>query len=141
MNLPLPPPSRTIIMTRALLGGWSVNTRTNPDGSSTVMLSRDDWRIAVTFSGSIPTEVMIQRPGGSAPWELDVNDLSRYLRGHRNRMSAYRIGDRVVVGDRPGLVAAITPEDDLRVRLTVAYDDGTEGQPYTTHVQREGVAA
>ncbi|MFI6889133.1 hypothetical protein [Streptosporangium canum] len=136
-----PTPDRTIAITKALLTGWSVNTRTNPDRSTMLLLSRDGWRITVTFSGLTATDATLQRPNEDSPWELDVNNLSRYLRGHRQRMAAYQLGDRVIVGDRPGFVVDIVPQDELRVLLTVAYDDGSEGQPYTTHVQREGVPA
>ncbi len=68
---------------------------------------------------------------------LSLEELTRYLRGNRAQMSAFHRGQRVVVGDKTGVVENIVPDDEVKVRLVVRYDDGSVGEPYTTHVRAE----
>jgi hypothetical protein len=68
---------------------------------------------------------------------LSLAMMTRYLRGHREHMSAFRRGQRIIVGEKAGVVEDIIPDDETKVRLVVRYDDGTGGDPFTTHAHAE----
>ncbi|MEV4472888.1 hypothetical protein [Nonomuraea sp. NPDC049504] len=132
------PNNHSMITTKAHLCGWAITSGPASEGTSELILTRDDWKIVVALKAGTVFAAAIQYPGRPNPSAVVGSDqMGRYLRGHRERMSAFRIGQRVVCGDRAGLVHDICPEDEVKVRLVVRYDDGSVGEPYTTHVHAE----
>ncbi|GAA4600397.1 hypothetical protein GCM10023194_81520 [Planotetraspora phitsanulokensis] len=135
--------THAIISTNAKLTGWTA-TADRSDDSNTydLALTRDDWRIVVGFNGHDAFAAAVQYPGQASPaGVLPLGLLSIYLRGNREQMSAFRLGQRVVCGDKAGIVTDIVPVDDKIVRLVVSYDDGSTGEPYTTLVHAEAEVA
>ncbi|MEU1880905.1 hypothetical protein ABZ470_26660 [Streptosporangium sp. NPDC020072] len=127
-----------MITAKAQLRGWAVKTdQVGNDGTIELTLARDDWTIYVAIQVEKAFAAAIKRPGHSHPAVLPLSSVSRYLQSHREQMAAFRCGQRVVVGDKPGVVEDIVP-DETTVRLVVRYDDGSAGEPYTTHVRAEG---
>ncbi|MEV1170126.1 hypothetical protein [Nonomuraea sp. NPDC049784] len=128
----------SVITTKAHLCGWDITSSPAADGTTELTLARDDWKIVVTFQGSTALAAAIQYPGRSNPSGLIGSEqLTRYLRGNREQMGAFRIDQRVIVGDQAGTVLDIIPDDETKVRLIVRYDGGTTGGPLTTHVRAE----
>jgi hypothetical protein len=108
-----------------------------------LMLTRDDWSIRVLFDGSAPAKAVIRKPG-SAGWQhLDRRAITTHVRGHRDQMTMFRIGDRVKVGPRYGTVTDIYVETPTAltnracpVKLRVLYADGESGTPYAMSALR-----
>ncbi|GAA4946618.1 hypothetical protein GCM10023334_059490 [Nonomuraea thailandensis] len=122
--------------------GWAIEPGATDDGTTELILTRDDWKIVVAFQGSTALAAALQYPGRSKPSELIGSEqLASFLRGNREQMQAFRIDQRVIVGDQAGTVKDIRPDDETKVRLIVRYDSGTTGSPLTTHVRAEGEVA
>lgn len=138
-----PNTSHSVITAKANLGGWAVTTGPSfTDGVTELEFTRDDWKIFVGFQAGTAFAAAIQYPGQTHPaGVLSLGLLSRYLRGNREQMSAFRRGQRVLVGDQAGTVQDIMPEDEVNVRLVVHYDGGGVGEPYTTHARAEKTSA
>ncbi|WP_214317120.1 hypothetical protein [Nonomuraea sediminis] len=130
---------RPAITTKADLGGWAIATSpTYEEGVTELTLTRDDWVIYVGFKGHTAFAAAVKYPGQTHPaGVLSLGLMARYLRGNREEMSAFRRGQRVIVGDQAGTVKDIIPDDETKVRLVVHYDRGRVGEPYTTHVRAE----
>ncbi|TMR99585.1 hypothetical protein [Nonomuraea basaltis] len=123
---------------RARMAHWQITL----DGRALV-LTRDDWTIRVLFDGSAPAKAVIRKPGSSDWQHLDRRAITTHVRGHREQMTMFRLGDRVKVGDRYGAVTDVHVETPTAltsracpVRLVVAYADGDPGTPYVTSVLR-----
>ncbi|MGR6915347.1 hypothetical protein ACU635_13975 [[Actinomadura] parvosata] len=117
---------------------WQVSQ----DGQALIM-SRADWTIRVEFNGSVPTKALICKPGSPEWRHLDRRAITTHVRGHRDQMSMFRIGDRVKVGTRCGTVADIFVETPTAltsracpVRLVVDYGEGDHGTPYAASALR-----
>jgi hypothetical protein len=138
-----PATSHSVITTKAQGCGWSLATSpADEDGTTEMALTRDAWQIIVAFRAGKACAAVIQYPSQSRPMSvLAIGRLSRYLRGDREQMSAFDCGQRVIVGDKAGTITDIVPDEDTKVRLVVSYDDGTSGDPFTTHVRAEEKAA
>ncbi|MEV0821872.1 hypothetical protein [Nonomuraea rubra] len=138
-----PNTSHSVITTKARVCGWAIEPgETSDDGTTELILTRDDWKIVVAFKGSTALAAALQYPGRSEPSELIGSEqLARFLRGNREQMGRFRIDQRVLVGVQAGTVKDIRPDDETKVRLIVRYDGGTTGDPFTTHVRAEGKAA
>lgn len=129
--------NRAATETKALLTGWMPRSVRHPTLGEGLTLTRDDWAITIAFDGPTATGAVISLPGDDTSHPIDTGMVGVYLRGNRVQMAAFRIGDRVTVGGRAGRVANIIPDGTYRVRLAVAYDDGSMGRPYTTLAQPE----
>ncbi|UBU16597.1 hypothetical protein [Nonomuraea gerenzanensis] len=138
-----PNTSHSVITTKARVCGWAIEPgETSDDGTTELILTRDDWKIVVAFQGSTALAAALQYPGRSKPSELIGSEqLARFLRGNREQMGRFRIDQRVLVGVQAGTVKDIRPDDETKVRLIVRYDGGAMGDPFTTHVRAEGKAA
>ncbi|MBB5077382.1 hypothetical protein [Nonomuraea endophytica] len=126
--------------TKAQQRGWQVVSEHDGDGPM-MTLVRDDWEIWVAFSGSAPETATLRKPGRSEPRKLGLREIGMWVRRDRGQMSRFAVGDQVIVGGRPGTVTDITlarsPGDTPgRIRLTVAYDDGGTGTPFSDQVER-----
>ncbi|GAA5046103.1 hypothetical protein HNP84_002486 [Thermocatellispora tengchongensis] len=134
-----PNTSHSLITAKAHLCGWAIATcPTYTEGVTELALTRDDWKIFVGFQAGTAFAAAILYPGQTHPAGiLSLGLLTRYLRGNRKQMSAFRRGQRVIVGDQAGVVQDIIPDDEVKVRLIVVYDGGGVGEPYTTHVRAE----
>ncbi|MGI5281743.1 hypothetical protein ACQEVF_59380 [Nonomuraea polychroma] len=133
-----PNTSHSVITAKAHLCGWDIKTSPAADETSELILTRDEWKIVVALRAGTAFAAAIQYPGRPNPSAVVGSDqMTRYLRGHREQMSAFRIGQRVIVGEQAGVVEDIIPDDEVKVRLVVHYDDGSAGEPYTTHVRAE----
>ncbi|MEV1167436.1 hypothetical protein [Nonomuraea sp. NPDC049784] len=126
------------LMARANLGHWLV-TR---DGQALV-LERDGWTIRVLFNGTAPAKAVVRAPGSPGWRHLNRRDITTHVRGHRDQMAVFRVGDRVKVGVRYGTVTDIYVETPTAltsracpVRLMVAYTDEDFGSPYVTSALR-----
>ncbi|WP_433426204.1 hypothetical protein ACQP1V_42970 (plasmid) [Microtetraspora malaysiensis] len=130
--------NRNVIETKGRLCGWSVEYRREPECTALVF-TRDDWELYVAYDGEGKAiSASLTYPGSGYPCHLSLGLVSRYLQGNRVQMSAYRRRQRIVCGDKAGVVQDIIPDDRFRVRLVVHYDDGGGvGEPYTTHVRAE----
>ncbi|WP_433259238.1 hypothetical protein ACQPYK_49585 (plasmid) [Streptosporangium sp. CA-135522] len=133
-----PNTSRSVIVTKAGLSGWAITTgATDAEGVTKLTLTRDNWTVIVTCQGQTASLAAIQYPGQSyLAGVLSLSMMFRYLCGDRASMSAFARGQRVVVGGRAGVVEDIIP-NEAKVRLVVRYDNGSLGEPYTTHVRAE----
>lgn len=131
--------SHSVITTKARLCGWALAAGpAGGDGTTELTLTRDDWKIVVAFQGGTAFAAAIQYPGQSEPATiLSLALMARYLRGHREQMSAFRRGQRIIVGEKAGVVEDIVPDDETKVRLVVRYDDGAGGDPFATHARAE----
>lgn len=114
---------------------WAITTEPYP-GGRLLILNRDGWAIRVAFDGAAPANAMIRKPGQDDFAHLGRRRISQYVRGDRAAMSAFSIGDLVVITDRVGTVLDIevepgSPTRANAVRLRVGYDDGGEAEPYT----------
>ncbi|MFG3438408.1 hypothetical protein ACGF0J_14285 [Nonomuraea sp. NPDC047897] len=138
-----PNTSYSVITAKANMGGWAVTTGPSfADGVTELEFTRDDWKIYVGFQAGTAFAAAIQYPGQTNPASiLSLGLLARYLRGNREQMSAFRRGQRVIVGEQAGTVQNIIPDDETKVRLVVHYDAGGVGEPYTTHVRAEETTA
>ncbi|WP_424533719.1 hypothetical protein ACOZ38_25620 [Sphaerisporangium viridialbum] len=132
-----PNTDRNLITTKAHLAGWRINAaRPDADGVTELTFTRDDWQIVVACQQFTAFAAAITYPGQTQPaGVMSLGLLARYLRGNREQMSAVRRGERVLCGERVGIVQDIIPDDEVKVRLVLHYDDNTMGEPYTTHVQ------
>lgn len=116
---------------------WTVTATPYPGGRMLV-LDRDGWTIRVAFDGSAPAFAQIRKPGMEVFQHLDRRQVAQYVRGDRTAMAAFRVGERVAVGDRVGTAhdicveASSGPGQPGKVRLRVVYDQGGEANPYTT---------
>ncbi len=125
---------------------WTITAEPHTGGRMLV-LDRDEWIVQVAFDGSAPAFAQIRKPGMEGFQHLDRRDIARYVRGDRAAMNAFRVGDRVAVGDRTGAVTDICveaggdPGRPGKVRLRVVYDLGGEANPYTTFATRLQEAA
>ncbi|MFI7706531.1 hypothetical protein [Nonomuraea sp. NPDC049480] len=130
---------------RAGMAHWQVGAAPYDGGHALVMV-RDDWEIKVAFVGAAPIKAAIRKPGLEAWHHLDRRAITTHVRGHRDQMSMFRIGDRVKVGTRYGTVTDIFVETPTAltsracpVRLLVAYGEGDHGTPYVTSALRLGL--
>ncbi|NRQ31228.1 hypothetical protein HII36_05175 [Nonomuraea sp. NN258] len=134
--------SHSVISMKARACGWAITTAPTGGSSTELVLIRDDWKIVVAFQGSTALAAALQYPGQTAPaGMLPLAMVSVYLRGNREQMAAFRWGQRVIVGDRAGVVEDIVPDGEVKVRLVVRYDDGSVGSPFTTFVHAEDEVA
>ncbi|MEV6157914.1 hypothetical protein AB0L53_47005 [Nonomuraea sp. NPDC052129] len=123
---------------RACMAHWQLSHE-----GRALMLTRDDWSIRVLFDGSAPAKAAIRKPG-SAEWQhLDRRAITTHVRGHRDQMTMFRLGDRVMVGPRYGTVTDIYVDTPTAltnracpVKLHVLYADGESGTPYATSALR-----
>lgn len=128
------------LQARAHLAGWAISIAPYDGGRGrAVVLSRDGWQLKVAFVGAAPVRAAIRKPGLDGWQHLDRRDITTHVRGHRDQMAAYRVGDQVIVGPRVGTVTDMYVETPTAgtsracpVRLVVAYVDGGEATPYVT---------
>ncbi|MFI6497804.1 hypothetical protein [Nonomuraea typhae] len=126
--------------TKAQQRGWKVVSKYDADGPM-MTLVRDDWEIWVAFSGSAPETATLRKPGRTEPKKLLLRDIGMWVRRDRGQMSRFAVGDHVVVKGRSGTVTDITlarstDEKRGRIRLSVVYDDGGTGTPFSDQVSR-----
>ncbi|SDL75926.1 hypothetical protein SAMN05421874_128120 [Nonomuraea maritima] len=126
------------LMARANLGHWTVAR----DGQALV-LERDGWTIRVLFDGTAPVKAVVRVPGSAGWRHLNRRDITTHVRGRRDQMTEFRVGDPVKVGDRVGQVVDMYVETPTAltsracpVRLVVSYVEGEErANPYVTSAQ------
>ncbi|WP_336214707.1 hypothetical protein [Nonomuraea sp. LPB2021202275-12-8] len=126
------------LMARAHIAHWQVTQ----DGHALIM-SRDDWSMRVEFHGAAPARAVIRKPGSPEWRHLDRRAITTHVRGHHEQMTMFRIGDRVKVGDRCGVVADMYVETPTAltnracpVKLLVEYFGGERGTPHVTSALR-----
>ncbi|WP_431928750.1 hypothetical protein [Nonomuraea jabiensis] len=130
------------LQARANLADWEIGTAPY-DGGRAVVMVRDGWQIKVAFVGAAPVKAAIRKPGLQLWQHLDRRAITTHVRGRRDQMAMFRIGDRVKVGHRYGIVTDMYVETPTAltsracpVRLVVAYPEGDEATPYATSALR-----
>lgn len=120
--------------------GWQVISERDADGPM-LTLVRDDWEIWVAFSGTAPDSATLRKPGRPEPRKLALREIGMWVRRDRRQMSRFAIGDRVTVAGEAGLVTDITlgwGRDETpagKIQLSVAYDNGDAGTPFSEQVE------